>query len=78
MTQTDVMPATAVTDDGPDLLHVFCCDPDVALCGTDVRDCEVEPPVERSDMSDCVVCLDLEERDGYCQAAHCSGWWGAT
>ncbi|MCX4450643.1 hypothetical protein [Streptomyces sp. NBC_01789] len=38
--------------------HIYCCDPGLALCGTDVSDVpEIDPD---SDIT-CVVCADLED-----------------
>ena len=45
-----------MTDDGDDLIHRYCCNPDVALCGTDLSgedDCEV------TDETECIVCAHL-------------------
>jgi len=43
-----------------DETHVVCCNPDTALCGTDVADGSwVEDDVETT----CVVCRDLEGQD---------------
>ncbi|MFK4801738.1 hypothetical protein ACI3K5_24025 [Streptomyces sp. MPA0124] len=39
--------------------HVFCCNPDRALCGHDVSN---DPEVDGPTPTDCVVCLDLEEQ----------------
>jgi hypothetical protein len=40
-----------------DLDHVYCCDPDLALCGTDVSDVpEIDPDTD----VDCIVCNDLD------------------
>jgi hypothetical protein len=41
----------------PDLFHWVCCDPNVALCGTDVT----RHPMRSIDSDDdpCVVCADL-------------------
>lgn len=50
-------PAPATSDTGSDTCHVFCCDPDIALCGEDVSDV---PEVPAGVGDDCIVCLDLE------------------
>lgn len=45
-----------------ELDHLYCCDPDTALCGTDISGHE-----DSSAEGDCVVCLDLE--DSLCDCA---------
>lgn len=55
-------------DRDDDTTHIFCCDPDTALCGWDVSD---TPEVPDGVGHDCIVCLDLEMQpcpicgDGY-------------
>lgn len=39
--------------------HIYCCNPDRALCGHDVTD---DPEVPGPTPTDCVVCLDLEPK----------------
>lgn len=41
---------------GDDLDHIYCCDPNIALCGTDISD----QPEDDNAEGTCVVCLDLE------------------
>lgn len=48
-----------------DITHVWCCDPDVALCGEDVS---TEPEVPDGVGIDCVVCVDLEDQPCTCPA----------
>jgi hypothetical protein len=48
-------PAPTRTGGPTSLNHIFCCDPDTALCGADVSDDELV------DEADCAVCLDLED-----------------
>jgi hypothetical protein len=51
--------------------HIYCCDPDVALCGADVSgevdvgDAELEAP--------CPMCGLLEDLEGPCGADGCPG-----
>ncbi|MEU3160028.1 hypothetical protein ABZ753_21595 [Streptomyces griseoincarnatus] len=52
-------PVTETTDIDNETTHVFCCDPDRALCGHDVSN---DPEVPNPTPNDCVVCLDLEEQ----------------
>jgi hypothetical protein len=59
---TALAPASAAASTGDDLAHVYCCNPDVALCGTDVTGV---PEVPDEDTT-CVVCLDLEDADFAC------------
>ncbi|MFK0172650.1 hypothetical protein ACIQU5_28025 [Streptomyces sp. NPDC090306] len=50
--------ATTDGDDGDGLTHLWCCDPDTALCGSDLTgDEDLDDDAE----VDCIVCLDLEE-----------------
>lgn len=42
-----------------DITHLYCCNPDVALCGTDVSDV---PELADDAEITCVVCADLEEQ----------------
>jgi len=51
-------PSSRATSDGTDLNHIYCCDPDTALCGTDVSG----QPETDLDEANCVVCLDLEDQ----------------
>lgn len=52
---------TSTNDDG--LTHIYCCDPNLALCGNDLSD---TPEVEEDGIV-CVVCEDLEEQPCTCQ-----------
>lgn len=45
------------------IIHVWCCDPDLALCGKDVS---AEPEVPDGFGIDCVVCIDLEDQPCTC------------
>lgn len=71
------MTAIAIADaptrqraDDDDLSHVYCCDPDTALCGADLSNTPEDESVE----TDCVVCLDLEATVAAC----CAGCPGAV
>ncbi|MFF7631431.1 hypothetical protein [Streptomyces cyaneofuscatus] len=51
-------PAQPDTAPGERLDHLYCCNPDLALCGTDIGDAsEIAPD---SDIT-CIVCADLED-----------------
>jgi len=58
-------PAYPVGNVLADIVHIWCCDPDMGLCGTDISD---EPAVENG--IECAVCRDLEDHPcpscGYC------------
>lgn len=58
---TALLPApttTDTTDNGDELHHVYCCDENLALCGTDVTKYqEAEPPSDADKR--CIVCEDL-------------------
>ncbi|MBZ6258828.1 hypothetical protein KVH22_25265 [Streptomyces olivaceus] len=57
---TGLAPAPAATGQGhDDLVHVACvCDPDTALCGTDVTGQNWQ--ADDDEDATCVVCVDLE------------------
>ncbi|MFH8867153.1 hypothetical protein [Streptomyces griseus] len=55
--QTGTALAEADSAAPPDLNHIYCCNPDLALCGTDLS----THPIVGIDDADCVVCLDLED-----------------
>jgi hypothetical protein len=58
MSALDAAPTPARTGPGgTDLDHIYCCDPDVALCGTDISDA---PEIDPNSEINCVVCADLE------------------
>lgn len=50
--------------DGPDgLTHIFCCDPDVAHCGADIKGSpEVMPGHSVPGSPECVMCDWLEDQ----------------
>ncbi|MEU0937661.1 hypothetical protein [Embleya sp. NPDC005971] len=48
---------------GSELVHWCCCDPDVGLCGADLRG--MGWAADDVDV-DCVVCIDLAEVDLPC------------
>lgn len=55
---TSLAPAPVKTTNGSsDLDHLYCCDPDLALCGTDVSDV---PEIDADSDITCVVCADLD------------------
>jgi len=56
---TATAPAPSPTNLGNPTVHVFCCNPDRALCGHDVSN---DPEVPNPTPNDCIVCLDLEEQ----------------
>jgi len=60
MTAVSTIADTASTNRGQsdDLDHLYCCDPDLALCGSDLNDVSEDQMVGVL----CVVCEDLEWR----------------
>ena len=54
----------ANTNAADDFDHIFCCDPNIGLCGTDLTDVP-EAPLREDAM--CVVCEDLEFSDAACR-----------
>ncbi|GAA3384404.1 hypothetical protein [Streptomyces racemochromogenes] len=62
MTATQPTPTARRTSGSPDELdHLYCCDPDIALCGTDISDHE-----DNGADGSCIVCLDLEDNPCDC------------
>lgn len=58
MTATALHRAPDSTSNGPgELDHLFCCDPDTALCGADISDTVYGAG---DGETTCVVCADLE------------------
>lgn len=64
----DTRPQIAAEDD-PGTYHLVCCEPDTALCGTDVSDIPYGP---LEDEQWCAVCWDLADVDVSCGASMCS------
>lgn len=58
MTALTTLPAPTRTGAPADLNHIFCCNPNITLCGVDSSEAEIVDYVE----ADCVVCLDLEDQ----------------
>lgn len=71
MTTATLPTPTATGPDTDDFEHLWCCDPDRALCGADlsedddVGDADLEAP--------CPMCEALEEIDLPCGAKGCAG-----
>ncbi|MET7900624.1 hypothetical protein [Streptomyces sp. NPDC005336] len=66
---TEALPAPAgvTRADDDELDHVYCCDPDRALCGADLSDvAEIVDDWDNEDVDVCVVCVDLERRGVRC------------
>lgn len=42
-----------------DLSHMYCCDPDVGLCSTDLHDYDFDSAVDVDDPDMCLVCREL-------------------
>lgn len=47
----------ATSGDAPDIFHMFCCDENIAMCGTDVTD---HPVTDGDGEQQCVVCVELD------------------
>ncbi len=58
MTATQAIPKPRSTPPSEAINHIYCCNPDLALCGVDVS----AHPVVDIDDADCIVCLDLEDQ----------------
>lgn len=60
MSGTRIAPAIDKTGGAANELdHLYCCDPDTALCGTDISD---SPELFDDGDTTCVVCDDLEDQ----------------
>ena len=59
MTDLQAAPRRAGADQGDDLHHIYCCNPDNSLCGTNISTYD---HIEEPEDANCVVCLDLEEQ----------------
>lgn len=57
-THLDTTPADTGSNDGPDIYHIYCDNPNQALCGADITDLEETTGYGEQD---CVVCTDLEK-----------------
>jgi hypothetical protein len=71
------MPGEPFTDDGADETHIYCCNPDRALCGEQLTGRLVAEDEDSDD--DCIVCHGLAEMDVPCGALFCrlrSAWRG--
>ena len=51
-------PEATRTGSDSDITHLYCCDPDTALCGEDLAE---SPEVPYGVGVDCVVCEDLDQ-----------------
>lgn len=58
----DTAPAPTTSNTSTGLTHIYCCDPDLALCGEDLTDI---PEVDEDTLL-CVVCDDLEDHPCTC------------
>lgn len=67
--QTEARPVPLDTSgaESDGLIHVVCCDDDLALCGTPVPGDLWMPRVSTPD--DCAVCRDLDEAEAPCSPA---------
>ena len=64
MTTPQAAPTASRSNRSPDGLdHLYCCDPDTALCGTDISD---TPELFDDGETTCVVCADLADDDCTC------------
>lgn len=66
-TQADIGPSG-----GDGLNHLYCCDENLGLCGTDLGGHQ-----ETADDTTCVVCVELEASDRPCRPG-CQDWSGGT
>ena len=57
MSTSTLAPTPLTSHDAADETHVVCCNPEIALCGSDVSG---TPWVDQDEEATCVVCHDLE------------------
>lgn len=63
------LPIADVQVDEPQLhTHIYCCDPDTALCGLDMTGGTNVPD---EDPADCFACVVIDEVDVPCHARFC-------
>lgn len=65
--QVEIAIKTAATNADHKVVHHWCCDPKVALCGHRIKTAWIDPVSERQP-DDCLVCLDLIDNDVECSA----------
>jgi hypothetical protein len=66
-----------LAEDGDQDIHIYCCNPDRALCGERLNGPLVVDDEDSDD--DCIVCHSLAEMDVPCGALFCrlrSAWRG--
>lgn len=63
---------------GPDdeRIHVYCCDPDVALCGTPLSGADLGPH-DGTGTVECFSCVAVDEAGVPCRVRFCRlrSWW---
>lgn len=65
-------PVSTDGDDGDEVQHFWCCDPDMAHCGRDLTGAvDVDSVAEPMDV--CIVCVDLQPVDAESCAVTCKG-----
>jgi hypothetical protein len=65
------MRATGTTDDDIDIQHIVCCDPNTALCGSDVSDV---PFTDMPLQYECPLCIWADTVQASCPSPTCPGW----
>jgi hypothetical protein len=50
-------------DDDDEFCHYYCCDPNIALCGSNLDDAD---DAEEGDVIDCPMCTVIQERRSAC------------
>lgn len=58
-TTTHLDPSPTNTDDGPDISHIYCHNPNRSLCGEGLTNMEESDGTKEQH---CVVCVDLEKQ----------------
>jgi hypothetical protein len=75
MTMTLTAPAAPVTSSSEDGLdHIYCCDPNVSLCGADISEEDDLGPVDIDELDNpCPKCEAIENLDEPCGVQGCPG-----
>lgn len=72
MTTATLLPTPVETPTGDDdPVHYFCCNPDVALCGVDLEDIDVDYSTE--DPDECRLCVYSIDEALSCSLSGCPG-----
>jgi hypothetical protein len=64
---------TPASHDQPDELHYYCCDPDIAMCGANITNCEDLGYTDTSRYDECPMCAHVDDTGLPCPVPGCRG-----